>query len=310
MWGRSCTARAMAAMEAAANSRKTTRTRPTFRTTPQFADRKQYAVSARFAAHGEVESTGIDFSDYQRCGTIQHKRSGERRFPTPRWAVNDELLRLLLVCFLEERMIHANSERLWTYWKKVAEEPLDVRLKFAQETLLKERPRHSATLDGLCKEFVGTANSVRKRQLQIQIQNVDTFLRYTEKDAGLATIAAVVSLYYRYSTDSVGVGFELTLKPPHVRQILSRLFETARKLAALDPRFVDGASVWYQRQWNQHRLSHPPSGHTTVLTYRNETATLVETAGRLLKIRNARGEELWVDRKAVVVDFAQVEAAA
>lgn len=276
----------------------------------QFQDRKPQPVSVRFAAGSEAESTGIDFSDYRRMGTIQHKLSGERRLPTPRWAVNDELLRLLLVCFLEERMLHTDSNHLWSYWKKVAEQPLESRLKIAQENLLKQRPRQSGTLDGLCQEFV-QADSSRRQQLQLQIQNLDTFLRYTEKDAGLAIIASVVSLYYRYSADSVGVGIELNLKPPHVRQILSRLFETARKLAALDPRFIDGASGWYQRRWNRQRLSHPPSGHTASVTYRNESATLVAKSedGRLLKICNAKGETLWVERSSVVVDFVQAAAA-
>lgn len=175
----------------------------------------------------------------------------------------------------------------------------------------KQRPWQEATLDRLCKEYV-TAGAVRKQVLQTHIKNLDTYLRYTEKDGGLATIAAVVSLYYRYCTDSVGVALELKLQSPHVRHILWRLFGTAQKLSVIDPRFIDGASTWYARRWNRSRLSNPPSDHTVVLTYRDEPATLVTKSedGHKLKILNARGEELWVESQAVVVDFVRLAAAA
>jgi hypothetical protein len=275
----------------------------------QFSDRQRFPVSAEVTADGWA-TPGIAFEDYARMAIQTHKLSGERRLPTPRWAINNEMLRLLIVSFLEERMLHAGSKFLWTYWRAVAKLPLEKRLEIAQKRLMEQRPWQTQTLDALCKEYVG-ASPERKQILQTQIQNVDTFLRYTEKDAGLATIAGCVSLYYRYCTDSVGVGLELHLKPNHVRQILCRLFETARKLSVIDPRFIDGASAWYQRRWNRSHMTRPPSNHSVALTYRNEAATLIAKSedGRVLKILNAKGEAIWVESKAVVVDFAQTAAA-
>lgn len=226
--------------------------------TIQFADRKQYPVSAAPTAEG-WKSTGLDFADYGRMGTQQRKQSGERRLPTPRWAVNDDMLQKLLVHFMEERA-----------GIKKKKGTLSERLIRAQENIQHMRPKWSATLDDLCRKFVrirkfgaysdladeevlqiaedifgnrplmvSDASGLGARQMlthklardwSIEIEGLDTLLRYTEKDGGAATVAAVAWLYYRVGMDSVGVGSELGLKPPHVRQILFRLHETAEKL--------------------------------------------------------------------------------
>lgn len=228
--------------------------------TTQFADRKTYPVSATPTADGWF-STGIDFSDYARMGTQQRKQSGERRLPTPQWAVNDPMLKQLLVAFMEER---AGIKR-----KRGG---LQERLKRAQEVISAQRPRLNAVLDRLCREYVqvkkfgaypdcsdeevldiaekvygqrpapfkdedgilvGRKMLTQKmaRDWQIEIEGIDTLLRYTNgPTAGAGVIAAIVWLYYRVGMDSVGVGSELGLKPPHIRQTLWRLHETARKL--------------------------------------------------------------------------------
>lgn len=225
--------------------------------TAQFADRKQYPVDARKTVDGWV-STGIDFSDYARMGTQQRKQSGERRLPTPTWAVNDAQLQELLVTFMEER---AGLRK-----KKGT---LAERLARAQTAIINQRPRLSAVLDKLCKDYVhikrfgayadlsdtevlDIAESVfnnrpllasdasglgaremltakQTRDWAIEIEGLDTYLRYTQT-GGAGVVAAIVWLYYRVGMDSVGVGAELGLKPPHIRQTLWRLHETARKL--------------------------------------------------------------------------------
>jgi hypothetical protein len=73
------------------------------------------------------------------------------------------------------------------------------------------------------------AEKKRRRELEIEIEGIDTYLRYTTT-GGADVIAAVVYLYFRAAIDSVGVGTELGLKPPHVRQTIWRLYQTARKL--------------------------------------------------------------------------------
>lgn len=223
----------------------------------QFADRREYPVSAKKTVDGWV-STGIDFSDYSRMGTQQRKQSGERRLPTPQWAVNDEMLRELLTCFMEERA--GVRKKRGTLLERLAR---------AQEIIINQRPRLSAVLDKLCKDYVhikrfgayadltdeevlDIAESVfinrpllasdpsglgarqmltskQARDWAIEIEGIDTYLRYTQT-GGAGVVAAIVWLYYRVGMDSVGVGAELGLKPPHIRQTLWRLHETAKKL--------------------------------------------------------------------------------
>src|ERR1700722_13319538 len=110
--------------------------------TRQFADRKQFPVSAAPTADG-WRSTGLDFADYGRMGTQQRKQSGERRLPTPAWAVNSPLLQQLLVSFMEERA--GVRKKRGT---------LAERLTRAQDIIRNMRPKWSDTLDRLCREFV------------------------------------------------------------------------------------------------------------------------------------------------------------
>lgn len=218
-----------------------------------------YPVSARKGADG-WESPGISWDDYGRMSTHSHKQSGERRLPTPVWAVNDDLLQQVLVSFMEER----------AGYRKNQAGTLTARLARAVKAIIAHRPRQIATLTGLCKEYVQIkklglspdttdaqwnaarkqpyltvadetkgllfeeearvdAENKRKRELEIQIEALDTYLRYTP-DGGAGTIAAIVYLYYRAGLDSVGVGIELKLKPPHIRQILWRLYSTADRV--------------------------------------------------------------------------------
>ena len=61
------------------------------------------------------------------------------------------------------------------------------------------------------------------------IEGIDTYLRYTV-NGGADMVASAVYLYYRVGMDSVGVANELGLKPPHIRQTLYRLHQTAKKI--------------------------------------------------------------------------------
>ena len=225
-------------------------------TPPSFPDHKQFPVSARKVA-GEWESPRIDYSDYGRMSTQSHKPSGERRLPTPTWAVNDEQLRELLVCFLEER----------AGFRKQQPGTLLERLERAKAAIINQRPRLIATLTKLCAEYTSikrlgakpgvtddeyneareqpymafaagearyVAEKKRLKDLENEIGGLDTFIRYTETDGGAATIAAAVYLYFRLRKDSVGVALELSMSPPWVRQTLWRLHQTAAKLWPLD----------------------------------------------------------------------------
>ncbi len=70
---------------------------------------------------------------------------------------------------------------------------------------------------------------LKLRRLETVIEGIDTYLRYSEH-GGADVVVSCVYLYYRVGMDSVGVASELGLKSPHVRQMLFRLHQTAKKV--------------------------------------------------------------------------------
>lgn len=228
-----------------------------------WGDRRQRPVSAK---------TKISFQDYASMQTFQHKQSGERRLPTPYWALNDKMFRQLLVVFMEARVglksnnwiavsrqqikLRVDRNPSLTEEQKadaVEEELLRLRLDRARLAALGQHPRLNDTVDRLNMEYVQTqrrgvdseevarrnvdsflpgfedegvrqATSERLAELEVEIEGLDTYLRYT-RNGGAGVLAQVVYLYYRVGLDSVGVAEETGLKPPHVRQLLYRLNE-------------------------------------------------------------------------------------
>jgi hypothetical protein len=191
--------------------------------------------------------TRLAYSDYVFMSTRQHSLSNERRLATPLWALNDHKLQELLVVFMEERA--GIRHRKGT---------LQERLERAKRAVIAQHPKKMRTLKSLCMRFVdllkhGSAQSEEEcaaamekrsggtppldglakpfheeynlRTLDIEIEALDTYLSYT-RTGGADILAAIVYLYYRVGLDSVGVGIQLGLKPPHVRQILYRLNQT------------------------------------------------------------------------------------
>ncbi len=262
------------------------------------ASETQQPVSARITASGWI-SNGISFDDYARCQTVTRKTAGERRLPTPDWAMSNAMLRRVLVRFMEERAFSkkerarleaedaaderararlcrvvdylaaqrpANSEAVVAVDKIRAaiKSGLKERLLRACARIMQKRPAAIASLDKLCEEYVeikqrglnpqmtdkewneskaqpympwaeGEARYVdeqkRIKQLESEISGIDTYLRISE-NGGADVVAATVYLYYRTGLDSVGVGAELGLKPPHVRQTLFRLHQSAKRIDA------------------------------------------------------------------------------
>ena len=180
--------------------------------------------------------------------------AADRRLPTPLWALNDEMLRELIVVYMEERA------RLYGPQKGTLLE----RLARARQAVINQRPRLLERMDKLCKEYVEKKRTgldphitdeeynqrqkfpalpgfeaeprfhdlkVRLRGLEIEIERIDTYLRYTA-NGGADILAAMVYLYYRMGIDSVGVGAALGLKPPHIRIMLYLMAEKWNKKLA------------------------------------------------------------------------------
>ena len=215
---------------------------------------KHLPVSAKLTATGWI-SNGIDFNSYTRMQTHTRKTAGERRLPTPMWAMNNPMLRRVIVRFIEERAFSKKERSTFGGGLKQ-------RLERAKARIIAKRPAAIAVLDKMCEEYVdikqrglkpgmtdkewneskpqpfmpfaeGEARfqdeQKRIKQLESEIEGIDTYLRISN-NGGADIVAATVYLYYRTGLDSVGVGSELGLKAPHVRQTLFRLHKTAARL--------------------------------------------------------------------------------
>src|SRR5216683_470188 len=92
-------------------------------------------------------ATRIAFEDYSRMSSYQRKPSGERRLPTPEWALDDSKLRELLVVFMEERCGIKNSQGT-----------LLERLELARQAVIAQHSRMRDTLNKMCLEYVQLKN--------------------------------------------------------------------------------------------------------------------------------------------------------
>lgn len=190
----------------------------------RFSSINRYPVSATFSADGP-DSFGISWDDYGRMATVTHKLGAYRRVPTPQWSVNDADLRRVLCQYLE--------------WRACIRGPQpgteQARLQKALDVIKGKFPSRQATLGKLCKEYAALSRGAlsddeakRKKYLSIQIQNLDTILRF---DANIAKIVVgVVHCYYRRGLNSVDTAAELGIKPPHVRGLLWRLHQCWQRL--------------------------------------------------------------------------------
>jgi hypothetical protein len=176
---------------------------------------EQYPVSAIFSPEG-WRTPGIAYEDFVRMSTRSRKMFSNRQLEPPIWALNDDLLRKLVVRYAENRAGYrytqpgSDSERLAR----------------AQKTLDASMAERAATLKTLCAECIELrknrpVDTKRLRNLELQIETLDTTIVANKNIALLAT--AVVYRYYRIGEDSVGVAQALGIKPPHCRQILWRL---------------------------------------------------------------------------------------
>jgi hypothetical protein len=170
-------------------------------------------VSVDFRAGGEVESNQLSYEDYRGMSTQIHKLESFRRLDKPLWAMSDDLLRAVLVRYMEDRAMlkgpQPGSEK--------------ERLARAQKKLADLRAPRITSLQRLCAEYKSAAPE-RKQKLAQEIANVDTQLRTEEFMPAL--VIGTVHAYYRRGLDSVATAEELGLRPPHVRQLLWRLHRT------------------------------------------------------------------------------------
>jgi hypothetical protein len=184
-------------------------------------------VSAHLTANG-WESTGISYEDYSSMHlTKAGNKFVQRRLDTPDWAMNDLLLREVLLRFLEVRSQGFKALR----HKQYEGTPQD-RLLRAQKRLTMHRQALTEHITKLCVEYAAVNkagnNPARLNKLSINIENIDTQLRFLGNEHKMAL--GVVYFYYRLGHTSVETASALGLKPPHVRMILWRLTKVANEI--------------------------------------------------------------------------------
>lgn len=205
--------------------------RPELHFQQRIAGRERYPVSAEYQGQGEWNSPGIGYEDYTRMYTRERVLAPGRRYQTPEWALDNELLQNVLVEYMESRAMMR-----WRQHGNVKE-----RIENAQQQIVLYQPVQKRALVSLCREYVELKNAgplsddeqERKRLLEAEIEGLDTTLRTSARIAAL--VAAIVYLYFRQSMNSVEVGAELHIKPPHVRQILWRLQRSWERLNGEQP---------------------------------------------------------------------------
>jgi hypothetical protein len=179
-------------------------------------------VNVDFTADG-FHSTGLSYEDYAGMHMTKGALAPARRLETPDWATNDSRMRNVLVGYMELR----------SGFRRMQTGTPEYRLQRAIKRRLAQKPRLTETLTHLAKQYVALKKAgkepVRLRKLGIEIESIDTQLRFLGKDHTLAL--GVIYHYYRCGEDSVETATALEIRPPHVRQILWRLHKAARAVA-------------------------------------------------------------------------------
>jgi hypothetical protein len=185
-------------------------------------DHHQFANRKRF-----LDNSELSYADLQRMHILRvGDRRAVRRRPTPEWALRDDMVREVLVAYLESR-----------FYVKDRSGTLEDRLARCRAKAEVQLPRKRAKLQEMVSLFrelsrVPETNPSALRSLEREIMNIDTDVFLATKMPEIA--GAVVYLYWRLNWNSVSIAEELQLKSPHVRQILYRLNKAYEKMQRLE----------------------------------------------------------------------------
>lgn len=168
-------------------------------------------------ADGELESTGLDYSDYRRMHVDDSNAPfSERRLETPEWVYNNKLLRDVLLCFLEYRAgMQGTGFRLGGTPKQ--------RLKRAMKRLSARRK---------------SLKAIKDQKNPIERKNIETQIRLAGTESKL--VIGAIWHYYRLGKGSVETAQALGITPVHVRVLLQRLNRAYERVLELQR----------QREWH------------------------------------------------------------
>jgi len=201
---------------------------------PSFDD---YQFQKRFK-----KTLALTFSDFHNMHVERRKEVQERRLPTPAWALNDLMLRELVVRYMERR----------AFLNKPQAGTLKERLDRAERAVAAQAPRLQATLKELLNEYVALKKprcsvghkvvqggrckwhhaalaepTDQLRKLEVEIQNVDKQLCIIRKGVA-ATVVSIIYLYYRVGFEAVDVAEQLGLTVTHIHRLLWSLARLER----------------------------------------------------------------------------------
>jgi hypothetical protein len=198
---------------------------------PQVLSRKMLPVHKPEENEDGTFARGLAFEDYSRCQTFKHLGgAGERRLPTPEWALNDKSLRRVVLSYMEARAINSR------HWSESMR-----RRKLSERTRALLILRHMTKLStGLIERYVHVEKEymdhlrcsaawcvARRKELRIILSGIDRQICLTRRPD---FIYVLVTRYYRSRIDSVGVAAECGMSPGGVRQILHRINLHAQSL--------------------------------------------------------------------------------
>ena len=181
-------------------------------------DEYQFFDRVRF-----LKDSGLAYGDLQSMRVKRLGAPARRRLPTPVWALRDDLLREVLVAYIERRNHVLPPQGT-----------LHERLERCRAAAKKYVPGLSTTRNRLIEEYRRCASENpeaknRLRTLEMQIQNKDSEAWIAERGQA-EVISSIVYLYYRLGWNSCSVGEELEMSPCAVRQILHRLGKVGRAI--------------------------------------------------------------------------------
>lgn len=182
----------------------------------------------------------VAFSDTHNMSVERHKQTQERRLPTPDWALNDVQLREVLVRYMERRAMFLKPQtgtlkhRLQRAEKAIAARSPELQAKLrslvAEYVSLKKarcKVGHKVVKDGRCKwRHAVWEPTDRLRELEIDIQGIDTQLCIIRRGVA-ATVVAIVYRYYRLGYDSVTIAEQLGIVSATVHQVIWKMARLA-----------------------------------------------------------------------------------
>jgi len=170
-------------------------------------------------ADGTYES-GLDFGDYSRMQTSTHGAARARSVPRPAWVLNTASCRAVILAYLLRRLFSKLQRARITGTDREKFDTCIAALKV-------QAVAQAKIVDGLCAEYVTCVQPDRRRILEKQISNLDAQIRMAQNPD---VFFFVIRDYYLSGFDSPTCATRSGLSPWGVRQLLSRLNESARLL--------------------------------------------------------------------------------